>query len=242
MSNYDIKLLKENEENTIKFNKEINEPLPNPHFTMCIIGPSMSGKGLTAVNLFYRSDMLGDIYDYIIYVSPTIDNDTNGAIVRESKKTIVYNDPNDLGKIVNEIMDLQSLEEGDLLNNKPKILLIADDCLGYLDSRKSEINKFISKNRHYSCSCVFLIQNFKMLNNCLRGNSHYFIVKRINNYKEEAKIFEEIGPTFCSIKDFKNYYEYCTKDSRFDFLYCCMRERKLYKNFTELIFDGSNQK
>ena len=241
-NNLEIKLLKDREDTKITFNKEIPEPLPQPHFTMILIAPSMGGKGLTTINTFYRDDMLGDIFDLIVYVSPTIKNDTTGAIVRESKKTIIYDDPSQLDNVVNELMELQDLEDGEILNNKNKILLIADDCLGYLDKRTSKINSFISKNRHYSVSTCFLIQNFRMINNSIRSNCHYYQISRLNNSKEEQKIFEEIGVVFCPMNEFKKYYEYATKESRFDRLYCMMRERKLYKNYTELLFDGSNQK
>ena len=66
-NDFRIKLLKENDDNKITFNKVIPDPLPQPHFTMILVAPSMGGKGLNTINTFYRSDMLGDIYDIIIY-------------------------------------------------------------------------------------------------------------------------------------------------------------------------------
>tara|TARA_R100001086_G_scaffold250100_1_gene193809 strand:- start:416 stop:1147 length:732 start_codon:yes stop_codon:yes gene_type:complete len=241
-NDFRIKLLKENDDNKIVFNKVIPEPLPQPHFTMILVAPSMGGKGLNTINTFYRSDMLGDIYDIIIYVSPSIRNDVTAQIVRDSPKTIIYDDPNNLDKIVTELMEIQEVQEGERINDKNKVLLIVDDALGYVDKRTSKLNSFISRNRHYSVSTCFLIQNFKYINNSIRSNCHYYQISRLNNSKEEQKIFEEIGVVFCPVNEFKKYYEYATKDSRFDRLYCMMRERKLYKNYDELLFDGSNQK
>jgi cobalamin biosynthesis Co2+ chelatase CbiK len=237
-SNMKIKLLKERDTTKLEFNKQSPEPLPEPHFTMCIIGPTMSGKGVTYLNTFYRSDMLGDMFDMIIIVSPTLSNDRSAYIVKESDNTILYDNPNDLDNIIEEIMEIQQVQEGEILNDKPKMLLLLDDMLGHLDSRFNKLTKFCSKNRHYSCSLCCVIQSFRFLNNTIRANSSYFIIKRLNNSQEENKIFDEIGTTFMSNKEFKKYYDYATKDSRFDFLYVDMRKRRLYKNYDELLFDN----
>jgi hypothetical protein len=135
-------------------------------------------------------------------------------------------------------MEIQQVQEGEILNDKPKMLLILDDMLGHLDSRFNKLTKFCAKNRHYSCSICCVIQSFRFLNNNIRANSSYFIIKRLNNSQEENKIFDEIGTTFMNNKEFKKYYDYATKDSRFDFLYVDMRKRRLYKNYDELLFEN----
>jgi len=234
-----IKLLKERDDNKLTFTKESPLPLPQPHFTQCIIGPSMSGKGIVWLNTFFREDMMGGVYDVIIVVSPTISNDRNSYIIKESKHCILYDDPTQLDNIVDELMEIQEVGEGEILDDKPKILLVLDDCLGFLDKRTSNMTKFISKNRHYSVSVVCVIQSYRFLNNAIRSNSHYFVIKKLNNQLEENKVAEEIGTTFCKVNDFKNYYYYAT-EGRYDFLYCDMRLRRLYKNYDELIFDGEN--
>ena len=125
--------------------------------------------------------------------------------------------------LLDEIMKQQ-------LESKESLLLILDDMVGNLKSKK--IGMLSSRFRHFGLSLVIVSQSYKLLDTVSRNSASHWIFFRSENVKERSKINEELS----SFPDFMKHYLEST-EKRYNFLYADINEQRLMKNFNEVLWE-----
>lgn len=207
------------------FNKGVFKP-----FLLTIVAPVRSGKTVFLNNLIYNPHFgYKKIFSNIYFLSPTVFNDDSGRFIKEDDEIVKISDHlENLDGILQSIVELQDAE-GD---EKENILIILDDCLGFLKKQNGFFNNFMSRYRHYKISLIITTQHFKALSVINRINTGYYIFFHSFNKKEQLNIEEEMSG---SIQDFKKWYDIATHD-KYNFLYCNLEKMECYHNFETLLW------
>lgn len=210
---------------------DLPSELMMPPFRLLVNAPSGSGKSTMVQNLLWRREFYKDRFDMIYYLSPTIFEDTTAEHMHamQDSRLVLSDQVDKLDILIQNLIERQSSNEyqGD------HVLLVLDDCVGLI-RRGSMINTFIMKCRHYRISVIMVTQYYRGVDPKLRENSSSYIFYKNANATEVRKIVDEIGGRF---PDFKMYYDYAT-EVPYNFLY--VNGNRLYRNFSELIYDGDN--
>lgn len=232
-----VKQLKEQESQSKKH--KLNPILPGASesgalkaFLMVIQAPVRSGKTNFIVNLLYNSQFnYKKLYEEVIYISPTIENDETGTVIMKDDDIIKITDRLDqLDLILESIVEIQKQK---LKDERTHTLIIMDDCLGLIKTLGgSYFATLCSKFRHWKLSLWVTTQNFRSLPPTCRYNSSSYIIFRTNNSKEQTKMQEEFEGNY----PFHELYERATKE-RYSFLYLNMEDVSAYRNFEEKIFE-----
>ncbi|PHR05679.1 MAG: hypothetical protein COB29_11450 [Sulfitobacter sp.] len=200
---------------------------------MSIIAPVRSGKTTLINNLLYNPDFgYKNIFTEgnIFVISPTITNDNSGRFISDDPDiTVITEGLENLDEIIELIAESQK-DKGD---DKEQVLIILDDCLGFLRKTGGFLNNFLSRYRHYKISLIVTSQHFKALSVIQRLNTGYYIFFKSFNRKEQLAIEEEMSG---SIPDFKDCYDLAT-DDKFSMLYVDLEKMKCYHNFQELLWE-----
>jgi hypothetical protein len=230
--NLTILKVKDNTQHDKRFN-DLDERLPKPPFRMLLNAPSQSGKSNVIQNLIFNKNFYADnCFDTIVFVSPTIFEDTTAKhmpqIAEYDEKLVLRDDPDNLDSIIDKLVEYQTEHH----EENEHILLIMDDCISNIN-KSSAINKFIMKARHYRISIIIATQYYRAVDARVRENCNAYLLFLNHSHKEIEKVHEEIGNKF---KNFEEYYDYAT-DQPFSFLYVNIKKGQLYKKFDELLVD-----
>lgn len=166
--------------NAPKTERMVPEPLPNPSFLWALVAPPRSGKSTLICNIV-SNKAFGYKFDLIVIVSPTAAHDDTYKTILTSPKTqtIVYSDPSKLPTI---IAGLCKVQEDTFLENH--VLLIIDDCLGYLNKN---LEKIAAKYRHYKISMMIASQQFKFLPPVVRTCANFWTLFKTESVPEQKK-------------------------------------------------------
>jgi hypothetical protein len=218
---------KKNESKQNKKWDDVLKHLPKHEFLLCLVAPPRSGKSTTILNLIYNPKInYKNRFDNIIYISPSLMGDKTLEAVRKDVDIQKFTNEKDLENIdvlLDEIMKQQ-------LESKESLLLILDDMVGNLKSKK--IGMLSSRYRHYNMSIILVSQNYRMLDSVSRNSASHWIMFRSENLKERSKINEELS----SFPDFMKHYLEST-EKRYNFLYADINDQRLMKNFNEVLWE-----
>lgn len=196
-----------------------------------IQAPVRSGKTNLITSMLYQDNLMRGIFDDILYISPTIENDETGWAVRKDDSVIKLTENlHDIDIILESIVEIQKHKPNEEREHQ---LIVLDDMLGLIKTAgNSYFSTLCSKYRHFKVTLWVSTQNFRSLPVTCRYNASHYIIFKTNNKKEREKMEEELDGNF----PFLELYAEAT-DQKFNFLYLDMQNIKAYKNFNELIYE-----
>jgi len=162
-----------------------------------------SGYGKTNLicNLVHRPEYYGDVFEKILYISPTVDQDNSSQpFFHESMEDIVdiHTDAENMDDIIGgfirntkELYDPKSKDKP----NPPVSLIIADDVSGYLKN-SNVVTDLISRNRHYWASIFISNQTLKTVPRPIRSLVKNIVLAKCTNDMERHLILEEYSGRF----------------------------------------------
>lgn len=230
-----------------KLDDKLHPHLPKHAFLMLMIAPPRSGKSALIANLLANQNFYNalEYWDEVFYVSPTQKFDrTTMHYLPKLDNVIQIDDEDTLNRLdifLKEIMDdqMKRLDEVDSKTGKQKemqrILIILDDCLGYLNTNNALPN-ICTRYRHYNMSFIITSQSFRRLPLVIRNCANQVVFFKMNNEQEVEKLFDEYLSAYHP--NAINIAKSITS-TKYNFVYLNHDELKLYKNFSELIVDGS---
>jgi len=222
--------VKELKDNNKRFDN-IDDRLLKPPFLLILQGSVRSGKSNLIMNFIYNDNMYHNVFDQIIFISPTIHQDITLDKLREDDEIIKLDNPEDLDDILKNIVESQNENKQKPKNEKEHLLIIIDDCLGYI-TPASYLSQLCTRYRHYGLSLIISSQNFRSLPFKIRQNASGYIIWKTNNKKEYDKILEEFGGLF---EDFEKHYLTAT-NKPYNFLFMNLRNLSLHHNFDKQLF------
>ena len=223
-----------------KLDKKLKDPLPKHAFLMLLIAPPRSGKSALIANLIANPNFYNGVeyWDNIYYCSPTQDFDnTNKKYLKKMDNVIQISEHSDLvhlESILKDIIDKQK-ELDEKKEEKERILIILDDCVGYMDKNEALAN-LCTRYRHYGISIIITSQQYRKIPLIIRNCAGHIIFFKLNNSKELDKIDSEFGENYSD--EFVKLAHHCT-DKKYDFCYLNNEEMKVYHKFDTLVLDAS---
>jgi hypothetical protein len=217
-----------NNSNKILF-PQVPFPLLQPPFTLCEIAPTKSGKSVRLCNYLLNSTFgyNDNVFDEIIYCSPTLPYDKTLEAVFNNEEIIKITDEDDLNNLDEILKDIIKSQREKNSEDRKHVLVVLDDCIQYLKKSKV-LSSLPSFSRHYLISCIVVSQVFKdALPMKLRKNCSGYVIGRIFNRSDIESIENEIG---CNYESFLKHYQEATNEP-YSFLFVDQREVALYKNF-----------
>jgi len=230
-----------------KLDDKLHPHLPKHAFLMLMIAPPRSGKSALIANLLANQNFYNalEYWEEVFYVSPTQKFDrTTMHYLPKLDNVIQIDDEDTLNRLdifLKEIMDdqMKRLDEVDSKTGKQKemqrILIILDDCLGYLNTNNALPN-ICTRYRHYNMSFIITSQSFRRLPLVIRNCANQVVFFKMNNEQEVEKLFEEYGSAYHN-----NFVQIAKKitSQKYNFVYLNHDELKLYKNFSDLVLDAA---
>ncbi len=205
--------------------------LPHQAFIMLIHAPPRSGKSVLILNLLYNEMFkMKDIYDKIIFISPTLENDKTLKHVLEDEDVIKYYDYKELQNINGIIGGI--LEHQKDNQQKENILIILDDCVGLIGNNSVELNRLCTRYRHNKISLIITSQNYKSFGVLMRNCASHYIFFKTNMLTELKKISDDMN----NYPNFETHYRTAT-NKRYSFLYVNQLESKIYEKFGRILYD-----
>ena len=200
-------------------------------FLLVVSAPVRSGKTNLLMALLYQDTLLRDVFDEIMYISPTIENDATGWPAMKDEEVVKITEGLDqIDLILESIVEIQKAKSEE---ERDHTLIVLDDCLGLIKSTgHSYFATLCSKYRHWMISIIVTTQNFRAIPITARYNASHYIIFKTNNRKELEKFEEELDGNF----PFLEIYAEAT-EKRYNFLYLDMEEIKAYKNFNHIIYE-----
>ena len=186
--------------------RPINPNIPRPPTSWFFVCGSGMGKSNLMTNLVFRKEYYADIFDKILYISPTVlkDNSTQ-PFLDESMEDIVTirSDPQNMDKIIGDY--IQYIDENfDSTDpdkpNPPVSLIIADDISGYM-RRTSNLVHLTSRSRHFWCSLMISNQTLKDVPRVVRTLCKCIVLARCTNDMEVQCILDEFAGNFIGGRD-----------------------------------------
>lgn len=241
----DVLKLKDVKKKINKLDDKLHPHLPRHAFLMLMIAPPRSGKSALIANLLANPSFYNalEYWDEVFYVSPTQKFDrTTMHYLPKLDNVIQIDDEDTLNRLdifLKEIMDdqMKRLDEDDPKTGKKKdmqrILIILDDCLGYLNTNNALPN-ICTRYRHYNMSFIITSQSFRRLPLVIRNCANQVVFFKMNNEQELEKLFEEYGSAYHN-----NFIQIAKKitSEKYNFVYLNHDDLKLYKNFGDLVLD-----
>lgn len=204
----------------------LQDPLLKPPFLGVINGSVRTGKSTILMNLLYNKNFYKDLFDKVIYISPTVHNDVTLEHLRDDEDIIKIHDGlEDLDTILRTIIKTKEEDEEE---RKAFYLIILDDCLGYIKPH-SYVTFLCSRYRHYKISMIFTSQNFRSIPNIIRTNATFYLLFKTTNKKEYVKYLEEFSGLF---EHFEAIFSKATEQP-YNFLFLNLRNVSAYHNFRE---------
>ena len=205
---------------------KIPNPLVKPSFLGVVVAGVNSGKSNLLINLIYRSYTKEVFKGGIIIFSPNIYNDDifDLNLVIDDEIIKFDTDLDNIDMYVKAIVEKQQEKDKD---DRERILLIFDDCLGYI-KQGGYISNFCTRYRQLNFSLIFTTQIFRAIPHFIRGNATFMIFFISYNQKELDKIEEEMS----HIPNFRAMYDYAVNE-QYSFLYVILKGLKVYKKFDD---------
>ena len=205
---------------------------PKNNFIMLIHAPPRSGKSVLIMNMIYNDTFkLKKVFDKIVFLSPTLENDKTLRHLYNDDDVIKiydYKDLENIDGIISGILDDQKEN-----NSKESVLLILDDCVGLLGNNSTELNRLCTRYRHFNISMIITSQNYKSFGVLMRNCASHWVFFNTQMLKERKKICEDMN----SYPNFEGHYNKAV-EKRYSFIYIDMNELKLYKKFDELLYSA----
>lgn len=212
-------------------NNGLNPILPKPPFLGIVNGSVRSGKSTLLMNLLYNDNFYKGMFDKIIFISPTCENDKTLHHMNEDDDIIkICDNLESIDGILKSIVKIQQdeLKKGDGMHT----LLILDDMLGYI-KQHSYLSFLCTRYRHFRLSLLITTQSFRSIPNVVRTNASFYIIYTTQNDKELEKIFDEFGGL---IPNFKTIFKQAT-EQMYNFLYLDLRKVIAYHNFDTILYE-----
>ena len=186
--------------------RPLHPSLPRPPTSWMFICGSGMGKSNLITNLIFRKEYYADIFDNIIYTSPTVERDNSSQpFLHESMEDIVSirSDPQNMDSILQgfiENIDRNFSTTDDEKPNPPVSLVIADDISGFLKKTSSVVH-LISRNRHYWTTMFISNQTLKDVPRVIRTLVKCVVFSRCTNDIEISCILDEYSGNFIGGRD-----------------------------------------
>jgi hypothetical protein len=223
-----------------KLDKTLPEVLPKHPFSMLIVAPPKSGKSSLIANLLANPNMYNaeEYFDEIYYISPTqMQDNTTKHYLKKLDNVIQIHEHDDIMHLETIIKDIiksqKELEEEK--EPKQRILLVLDDCIGYMD-KNNELIALCSRYRHWGLSIIIVSQQYRKIPLLMRNCAGNIIFFKLNNEKELEKIDDEFGQNFSG--NFIEIAKFCTKE-KYNFCYLDNENLKIWHNFKTMVLDAS---
>jgi hypothetical protein len=245
MAEKDLSVLPVKDPDNIKMYDEkwdnLDPRLPKPPFVFVFNAGVASGKTTTMMNLIYNPNFYRGLFDSIVIISPTIENDLTWKTALEDETvTVITGDQLEKADdIVDAIFQVKVKEMAEIEQEGliPKqTLLILDDCLGLLGKKFA---RMITRHRHPRISVMVSTQDFRSIPIQCRQNASHYLIYRTQNHKELGKLVEEFGSIY-GVQNFEDCFRECTKE-KYHFMFLHQRDRKIYKDFDTLLYDGNEK-
>lgn len=221
----------------------VNEPpikwdyptIPVPPFRLIVVAPSNTGKSVMVSNLLSSDNFPYKKYfkENIFIFSPTFKMGSMTGMDNIKKENIF-----DTFNV--EVLNSIIAEQKDLVETYGKkksspILIVLDDVVGELDSKRKEfLKRAYFGLRHYNGSIILLAQQYKMIPKSARMNCSDTVLFEVANENELRDITEEQNIE----KDrFLNIYDYATQVQPYSFL--CIRHKNPKKTRYQLRFTSN---
>lgn len=142
---------------------------------LIIIGQTQSGKTTLLAHIVYHYSERGT-WNKIYLFCPTYGPSSIYAKIFDEK--YIYKEPTDDDVVAVLDTNRKINEKIEDRSRKRRILLIFDDCMGYLNFKNNELYKSLfATERHNEVSCIVIFQHFPELPPALRANiSQLFIL------------------------------------------------------------------
>jgi hypothetical protein len=155
---------------------------------MLLIGSRGSGKSYQLTQMLTDKRMLGNQFDQIIIISPTMSFDVSwleSSIDFESSNIICYDEFTQ--EIVDELIDSQKAilnETG--VESCPEILLILDDCISNDDTRKKDsgLRDLSYNGRHLKISLIMTSQKITSVITDIRSQYDSMLIFPMSSKRE----------------------------------------------------------
>ena len=216
--------------------KKLHPNLPRHPFLQVCIAPPKSGKSNLIMNTLFNEDFYNasEYWDEVIMISPTQEFDhTLKNFLPMLENCMRISDPEEIANlegILREIirgqLELKKKEE-----EMKRILIVLDDCVGYM----KDVALLTTKYRHYNLTLIITSQNFRSIPVITRNCAGSMILFHLNSAKELNKIEEEWGENFCA--DFERLARKYT-EHKYEFIVLNQESMKITHGFNEVICDA----
>jgi hypothetical protein len=217
------------------FNKHEDALLLGNNSCIYIInGRRGSGKSTLLLNILNSKLGFKKRFDNIYFVSPTARTDKKfSKLVKELDEDGKFHEQLSEDLIENILSDMK--QDNDVNDKKHKHLLILDDCVLDIPTRKQSIfNKMIITSRHLCCSVLIVSQKYNALPTIIRANADLISFFPSLNSHETRTLQEDINID----KDlFYELYDKCCEGKN-DFLHINLLANPpvFYKSFEKIEF------
>ena len=186
--------------------RPINPILPTLPTTFLFCMGSGHGKTSLITNLIFRDEFYKDIFENILYISPTVltDNSSQPFLSEEMEDIVtIRDDAEAMDQIITEYIDWlkANFDKKDKEKPNPPVnLIIADDISGYL-RRSGTLSSAVSRNRHTWTSLFISNQTLRDVPRPIRTLCKCVFLSRCTNDIEVQAILEEYAGNFLGGKD-----------------------------------------
>jgi len=224
-----LQVKNKNNEDEKRF-KDIDYRLPKPPFLGVINGTVRCGKSTLLMNLIYNDSFFKNVFDEVIFISPTCLNDMTLTHLRDDDEiTKICDNLHDIDLILKSLVEIQK-QKIDRKNNH--MLVILDDMLGYIKPR-SYLAFLCTRYRHFKISLIISSQSFRSIPNVVRTNASFYIIFSTTNNKEMEKQNEEFDGLF---PNFKTLLKKAT-DKPYQFLYLDLKKVRAFIGFDDIMYE-----
>jgi len=209
--------------------KDIDYRLPKPPFLGVLNGTVRCGKSTLLMNLLYNDSFYKNVFDEVVFISPTCLNDMTLTHLRDDDEiTKICDNLHDIDLILKSLVEIQ--KQIDQKNNH--MLIILDDMLGYIKPR-SYLAFLCTRYRHFKISLIISSQSFRSIPNVVRTNTSFYIIFSSTNNKEVEKQNEEFDGLF---PNFKQLLKKAT-EKPYKFLYLDLKKVRAFTGFDDIMYE-----
>lgn len=233
MSCWDV-IVPETEKNSLPLTVGMEmDVIPKFPSMSMLIGKSGSGKSSLLISMCLNSDLLGDFFDQIYFISPTAKVDD---LVKNLKlpSENVWDNMKEAIKNLEILFDNQAyeIEKHGITKaaENNKVLVICDDVIGDKNFMKSDIlGKMAIHGRHNLISSVICSQSYTKVPRYIRLQAQGLGIFPSN--QDEVKLLNnDYCPANCSFKEFNKIIRFAT-DEPYSFLFINNHCKDMNKRF-----------